>query len=95
VLATNSYQPSCFWALCSSSSSSKQPAASFFAPPAAWTLLLANPPLSTVYEQLLELPLAIQVGSLVIAKPLLLWVNDGLMAILLPARRAPRSTRTR
>ena len=48
---------------------------------AASALLLANSPLSAVYEQLLELPLAIQVGGLLIAKPLLLWVNDGLMAI--------------
>ena len=48
---------------------------------AASALLLANSPLSAVYEQLLELPLAIQVGGLVIAKPLLLWVNDGLMAV--------------
>lgn len=48
---------------------------------AALALLLANSPLSAVYEQLLELPLAIQVGGLVIAKPLLLWVNDGLMAV--------------
>ena len=48
---------------------------------AALALLLANSPLSAVYEQLLELPLAIQVGGLLIAKPLLLWVNDGLMAI--------------
>jgi NhaA family Na+:H+ antiporter len=30
---------------------------------------------------LLNTPVAIQVGALVIAKPLLLWVNDGLMAI--------------
>jgi len=46
-----------------------------------WALLLANSPLSAVYEQLSELPLAIQVGGLIIAKPLLLWVNDGLMAV--------------
>jgi NhaA family Na+:H+ antiporter len=48
---------------------------------AALALLLANSPLSAVYEQLLELPVAIQIGGLVIAKPLLLCVNDGLMAI--------------
>jgi NhaA family Na+:H+ antiporter len=48
---------------------------------AALALLLANSPLSAVYEQLLELPVAIQIGGPVIAKPLLLCVNDGLMAI--------------
>jgi Na+:H+ antiporter, NhaA family len=42
---------------------------------------LANSPLAALYERLLELPLAVQAGSLAIAKPLLLWVNDGLMAI--------------
>ncbi len=44
-------------------------------------LLLANSPLEPLYAQLLELPVAIQIGGLAIAKPLLLWVNDGLMAI--------------
>ncbi len=36
--------------------------------------------LSVVYDLLLDTPLAIQVGALLIHKPLLLWVNDGLMA---------------
>ncbi len=44
-------------------------------------LVLANSPLEPLYVQLLELPVAIQVGGLAIAKPLLLWVNDGLMAV--------------
>ena len=44
-------------------------------------LLLANSPLEALYAQLLELPVAIQIGGLAIAKPLLLWVNDGLMAV--------------
>ena len=44
-------------------------------------LLLANSPLEPLYAQLLELPVAIQIGGLAIAKPLLLWVNDGLMAV--------------
>ncbi len=44
-------------------------------------LVLANSPLEPLYAQLLELPVAIQVGGLAIAKPLLLWVNDGLMAV--------------
>jgi Na+:H+ antiporter, NhaA family len=48
---------------------------------AAIAILMANAPFGAFYESLLEVPLAIQVGGLVIAKPLLLWVNDGLMAI--------------
>lgn len=44
-------------------------------------LLLANSPLAPVYDLLLDLPVAVQVGSFVLAKPLLLWINDGLMAI--------------
>jgi len=47
---------------------------------AAMALMLANSPLETFYIQFLDLPLAIQIGGLAIAKPLLLWVNDGLMA---------------
>lgn len=48
---------------------------------AALALLVANSPLSGLYEQLLDLPVAVRVGGLVLAKPLLLWVNDGLMAV--------------
>jgi Na+:H+ antiporter, NhaA family len=48
---------------------------------AAMALMLANSPLETFYIQFLDLPLAIQIGGLAIAKPLLLWVNDGLMAV--------------
>jgi Na+:H+ antiporter, NhaA family len=48
---------------------------------AAMALVLANSPLETLYTQLLDLRLAVQVGGLAVAKPLLLWVNDGLMAI--------------
>jgi NhaA family Na+:H+ antiporter len=44
-------------------------------------IVMANSPLGTLYTHLLEIPLAIQVGDLAIAKPLLLWVNDGLMAV--------------
>ena len=44
-------------------------------------LILANSPLGTFYTRFLDLPLGVQVGSLLIKKPLLLWVNDGLMAI--------------
>jgi NhaA family Na+:H+ antiporter len=48
---------------------------------AAVAVVLANSRLGPLYTSLLDVPLAIQVGSLAIAKPLLLWVNDGLMAI--------------
>lgn len=44
-------------------------------------LLLANTPLSVYYDLLLSTPVAVQVGTFEIAKPLLLWINDGLMAI--------------
>jgi NhaA family Na+:H+ antiporter len=44
-------------------------------------LLVRNSPLAGGYDAFLNLPVAIQAGSLQIAKPLLLWVNDGLMAV--------------
>ena len=48
---------------------------------AVLALLLANSPLSGLYERLLLVPMAVQVGALIVGKPLLLWVNDGLMAV--------------
>lgn len=48
---------------------------------AALALLCANTPLEEFYDGFRELPVAVQVGELKIAKPLLLWINDGLMAI--------------
>ncbi|WP_416304883.1 Na+/H+ antiporter NhaA [Neptunicella sp. SCSIO 80796] len=44
-------------------------------------MLCANTPLNTYYELFLSTPVAVQVSTLVIAKPLLLWINDGLMAV--------------
>ena len=44
-------------------------------------MVVANSPLAVAYEMLLATPVAVQVGALVIDKPLFLWVNDGLMAI--------------
>ena len=44
-------------------------------------LVLANSPLSPLYGALLDTPLAVRIGALSIAKPLLLWINDGLMAV--------------
>ncbi len=48
---------------------------------AAIGLIIANSPLSDLYIGLLNTPVVIQVGALDISKPLLLWVNDGLMAV--------------
>jgi NhaA family Na+:H+ antiporter len=44
-------------------------------------ILVANSPLAGFYGQLLDTTVAIQVGALAINKPLLLWINDGLMAV--------------
>lgn len=44
-------------------------------------LTLENSPLSVHYNVFLHLPVEIKFGALHIAKPLLLWINDGLMAI--------------
>lgn len=48
---------------------------------AAVALALSNSPLSGLYNLLIDTPLEIRLGALEIAKPLLLWINDGLMAI--------------
>ncbi|MDB2373115.1 Na+/H+ antiporter NhaA [Psychrosphaera haliotis] len=44
-------------------------------------IVCANTALVTYYEMLLSTPVEIRVGALQIAKPLLLWINDGLMAV--------------
>ena len=46
-----------------------------------FALLLQNSFLSDFYNRFLHTPVAIRFGDLQIAKPLLLWVNDGLMAV--------------
>jgi len=46
-----------------------------------FAMFIANSALAPYYAQLLEVPLQIRVGALDIHKPLLLWINDGLMAI--------------
>jgi NhaA family Na+:H+ antiporter len=48
---------------------------------AALALIVANSPLNTLYDALLNLPVSLQFGALILAKPLLLWINDGLMAL--------------
>ncbi|WP_438863738.1 Na+/H+ antiporter NhaA [Neptunicella sp.] len=48
---------------------------------ALMAMLCANTSLASYYDLFLSTPVAIQVGALEIAKPLLLWINDGLMAV--------------
>jgi len=48
---------------------------------AVLALIWANSPLADVYDAVLKTPAAVRLGSFEIAKPLLLWINDGLMAI--------------
>src|SRR5262249_724203 len=44
-------------------------------------LVVSNSSLAGLYNLLLDLPVEIRVGNFAIAKPLLLWINEGLMAI--------------
>jgi len=45
-------------------------------------MVLANTPLDYLYTDLLTLPIEVRIGELLhLDKPLLLWINDGLMAI--------------
>jgi NhaA family Na+:H+ antiporter len=48
---------------------------------AVLALIVANSPLAIHYNALLDLPFEIKIGTFEIAKPLLLWINDGLMAV--------------
>ncbi|MFM2486503.1 Na+/H+ antiporter NhaA [Celerinatantimonas yamalensis] len=44
-------------------------------------LIMANSPLNHLYVHLFDTTLQVRIASLNIEKPLLLWINDGLMAI--------------
>ncbi len=44
-------------------------------------LIAANTPFKALYFSLIDTPVEIRIGALEIAKPLLLWINDGLMAV--------------
>ena len=46
-----------------------------------FALILKNTDLSSFYDAFLHTPVEIKFGALQIAKPLILWINDGLMAI--------------
>lgn len=48
---------------------------------AVLAMILANSPLEGFYQSILSIPVETKFGALEIAKPLLLWINDGLMAV--------------
>lgn len=48
---------------------------------AALALLMENTSLQGVYDSLKNTPVILRIGGFAIDKPLLLWINDGLMAI--------------
>ncbi|GAB3094551.1 Na+/H+ antiporter NhaA [Aestuariicella hydrocarbonica] len=48
---------------------------------AVLAMVAANSPLDVLYDALIDVPVEVRIGALEIAKPLLLWINDGLMAI--------------
>ncbi len=44
-------------------------------------MVIANSGIKSLYYGFLDMPVVLQFGAFVIEKPLLLWINDGLMAI--------------
>jgi len=44
-------------------------------------IAMANTPLAAFYNLLLDTPIVVAIGSFEIGKPMLLWINDGLMAM--------------
>ncbi|WP_353939465.1 Na+/H+ antiporter NhaA [Saccharophagus degradans] len=48
---------------------------------AALAMLLANSPFYGHYDLLIDTPFIISLGDFALEKPLLLWINDGLMAV--------------
>jgi NhaA family Na+:H+ antiporter len=44
-------------------------------------LIASNSPLAPLYDLFLRTPVAVRIGALHLDKPLLLWINDGLMAL--------------
>lgn len=48
---------------------------------AIMALIAANTSLKIYYDQLLSVDVIVAIGEFAIAKPLLLWINDGLMAL--------------
>ena len=48
---------------------------------AGLALVWANSPLALTYERLFSTPVTVGFGDLSLTKPILLWINDGLMAV--------------
>ncbi len=48
---------------------------------AVLAIICANTPVQSYYALLLDTPVEVRIGALQVAKPLLLWINDGLMAV--------------
>jgi len=48
---------------------------------AAFAMICDNTLLAPLYRGILEMPLGVTLGPLGLVKPLLLWINDGLMAV--------------
>jgi NhaA family Na+:H+ antiporter len=48
---------------------------------AAAALVISNSALDWLYARLLDTPVGVRAGPLALEKPLLLWINDGLMAV--------------
>ena len=48
---------------------------------AIFAMIIANSPLATAYDAILGTYIKVGIGSFEIAKPAILWINDGLMAI--------------
>lgn len=46
-----------------------------------FAVLINNSAIASLYSAFLDVPVAITVGALEIDKPLILWINDGLMAV--------------
>ena len=44
-------------------------------------MIMNNTVLDDLYQAFISIPIAVQVAGLIIDKPLLLWINDGLMAL--------------
>jgi len=48
---------------------------------AVLAMVVANSPAADIYGRLITMPVEVRVGPAEIAKPLLLWINDGLMVL--------------
>ncbi len=48
---------------------------------AVLAMVLSNSPAAGFYQWLLDIPFEVRLGALVLAKPLLVWVNDLWMAV--------------